>query len=89
MVNKMKTVKEFEEGCKEVESLGRSPCSKNNLCDECEIKLQTLKDVLELIDERIERAKETLKEKVTDNMRSFLDGLIKNLEKLKKEISGE
>jgi len=46
----METIKELEKGCGKFKLGKEETCRKEDLCLECQTKIQTLKDVLELIE---------------------------------------
>ena len=79
-------IEEVRKGCGEVESLGRSPCSKDNLCDECEVKLEKLK-VLQTQTEGFCRLVEELI-KDCDLVREYPECEWKMLHKLLSQIQG-
>ncbi len=66
----METIRKLEKGCGNIHNYNNDGstegCAENSLCGSCELEIQTLKDVLKLIDEKIKVRKGSLKWSVSD-----------------------
>jgi len=85
----MKTIKELEEGCGRILLRDLDGCGNIFLCKECEVQLQTLKDVLKLIDEEIKKEKDCQKNDRYQEQISEHLNQIEMANKIKQKIKGE
>ncbi len=91
----MKTIIELEKGCGDMKLGKEEFCCKEDLCSACNLKIKTLKEVLELIDEKINKMNlEASKVHDDDRIRLFSEDRTylhlhkKDVEELKSAITG-
>ena len=78
-MNKTERIKELEKGCGEHHgSLGSPICEKDNLCDDCELKLNTTKQTLKEVGEIVDKLDD-----------EDMEPIIEFKEKLRKELGLE